>query len=397
MKKILSLLLVCTFILLACQEDYEHNPITSDDVIPSAIENLSYTSINGGFDISYDLPSDKDLLYVKAVYENSKGEMAEVRASIYDNKIQILGFGDTSEKEVTVYAVDRSENVSKGVSFTASPLMPPVHIIKGAMEITPDFGGAKFKWVNEQQTPIAILLFAENEQGELENVHTVYTSQSETSHSLRGFESVPQPFAAVIRDRYDNFSDTIYPGTPDKLLTPLFEERLDKAKFQKVVLANDDNWDAWEGDYWNAFDDDLGSIVHTQGDHPRPSIMTIDLGANVVLSRIKLFQRAPNQQHWAYTHGNPKSYTLYGAKELPGSDGNLDNWIKLRGCESIKPSGLPIGQNTDEDIAHFLAGDEYTFEESVEIRYFRLAVQETWDGAGFINFSELTFWGNVIN
>lgn len=396
MKKIFSLLAIFSLAFLSCEEDYEHKPITSDSVAPGAISNLNFTPINGGFDVFYDLPGDKDLLYVKAVYQTSKGETADVIASVYDNKLRILGFGNTEEREVSLYAVDRSENVSKAVTFKASPLSPPVNTVKESMDITADFGGAKFKWINSQKTPLAIMLFAKNSKGEMENVRTIYSSQSETSFSIRGYESVPLPFAAVIRDRYDNFSDTIYPKTPDKLLTPLFEERLNKKMIKKVVLANDDNWDAWEGDYWNAFDDDMGSIVHTQGDHARPSIMTIDLGQNVVLSRFKLFQRMPSQPHFAFTHGNPKIYTVYGAKELPGNDGNLADWIKLRDCESIKPSGLPNGTNTDEDIDKFLNGDEFTFDEGIEIRYFRLAIQETWDGAGFVNFTELTFWGNII-
>lgn len=396
MKKVFILLAIFSLAFLACEEDYEHKPITSDSAVPGPITNLNFTPINGGFDITYDLPGDKDLLYVKAVFKNSKGETADVIASAYDNKIQILGFGNTEEREVSLYTVDRSENVSKAVSFRAAPLDPPVMTVKESMDITADFGGAKFKWINTQKTPLAIMLFVQNSNGEMENVSTIYSSQSETSFSIRGYESVATPFAAVIRDRFDNFSDTIYPKTPDKMLIPLSEERLDKKLFKKVVLANDDNWDAWEGDYWNCFDDDMESIVHTQGDHARPSIMTVDLGQTVVLSRFKVYQRAPSTPEWAFTHGNPKLYTVYGAKELPGNDGNLADWIKLRDCESIKPSGLPIGTNTDEDMDHFLNGDEFTFDEGVEIRYFRFVVHDTWDGAGFIDFSEMTFWGNII-
>jgi len=398
MKKIYSSLVILALAFFACEEDYEHSPITLEDQAPGPITNIKYTPINGGFDISYDLPSDKDLLYVKAVYKNNTGEMAEVKASVYANKLQILGYGDTEEKEVSVYAVDRSENISEAISFKASPLTTPVTIIQETMEITADFGGAKYKWTNEQKVPLAILLFAKNENGEMENVRTIYTSQSETSFAIRGYDSIPRSFAAMVRDRYDNYSDTIYPKTPDRLLTPLFEERLDKTKFKKIVLDNDDDWGAWGTDYTYGYDDDLNSFVHTQGDHPRPSIMTIDLGQNVVLSRFKLYQRALNEPYWAFTHGNAKQYTVYGAKELPaGTDGNLDNWIRLRDCESIKPSGLPLDSNTDEDMDHFFNGDEYTFEEPLEIRYFRIAVNETWDGSGFITFSELTFWGSIIN
>ncbi|MCK0158033.1 DUF4959 domain-containing protein [Cellulophaga sp. F20128] len=397
MKHLIKLIIVPVVLVLFACEEYQHGPLATDSSIPSIIENVSITPINGGLSIDYDLPSDSDLLYVKAIYTNSKGVEAEVKTSAFNNKIEILGFSDTSERTVKLYSVDRSRNNSEPVTVSGSPLTPPVFMVQETMAITSDFGGARFTWENELNTPITIELMTTNPvTGRLETVETVYTEQSATRSSIRGYESVPRLFAAVIRDRYDNFSDTIYAPTPDKLLTPLFEQRLDKSKFEKVVLDNDDNWDAWEGDYWNLFDDDIMSIVHTQGDKPRPSILTVDLGANVTLSRFNVLQRQTAGVGFAYTHGNPKTYNVYGAKELPGQDGNLDDWILLKECESIKPSGSPIGTNTDEDVDHFEAGDEYTFDEAVEIRYFRFAVYSTWDGAGYIDFSEMTFWGNIV-
>ena len=400
MKHLIKLLVVPMMVMLvlfACEE-HQHGPLISDGSNPPAIENIVVTPLNGGLSIGYDLPSDSDLLYVKAVYTTSAGEEAEVKTSAFDNTIEILGFGDTTERSVKLYSVDRSENSSEPITVTGTPLTPPVFIVQETMAITADFGGARFTWENDLNTPITIELMSINDDtGELETMNTVYTEQSAAKSSLRGYESVPRLFAAVIRDRYDNFSDTIYADTPDQMLIPLFEERLDKTKFNKIVLDNDDNWDAWEGDYWNFFDDDMTSIVHTQGDQPRPSIMTVDLGANVTLSRFTLFQRLSHGTSHAYAHGNPKTYTVYGAKELPGQDGNLDDWILLKECESLKPSGSPIGTNTDEDIDHLWAGDEYTFDEAIEIRYFRIAVYSTWDGAGYINASQMTFWGNIVD
>ena len=398
MKTSILPLYIALLLLISCKEKMEHNPVLRDGQKPGPVENVKFTPINGGFDISYDLPADKDILYVKADYIDSKGEMASAKASGFDNEIRILGFGDVTEKTVTLYAVDRSENISEPVSFSGTPLVPPVDIIRETMHITEDFSGARFSWVNELQTPVSILLYAENENGQLESVQTVYTSQTETSFSLRGYPSEPTRFAAVIRDRYDNFTDTIYPPTPEGLLTPLFEERLDKDKFNKVILSDDTSWDAWEGYYEGWYDEslhDIDGIAHTQGDDPFPQIWTVDLGVTVKLSRFILHQR--QNQSWAFTHGNPKSFTVYGAKELPPDDGTFDNWIKLRDCESIKPSGLPIGQLTDEDLDRFQAGDEFAFEDAPEIRYFRLAVHQTWDGSGFVNLNEITFFGNITN
>jgi len=397
MKYILKFILAATLLLFLACEEYEHGPISKDGTNPSVIENLVLTPIHGGFDISYDLPNDNDLLYVKAVYTNSQGEEAEVKTSVFNNKIQILGFGDTEEKTIQLFSADRSENISEPVVLKGIPLTPPVFLIQETLEITEDFGGARFSWKNDQNAPVAIKLLAPNELGDLEPVKTQYTEQVNGRVSVRGYASEPTLFAAVIRDRYDNFSDTIFAKTADKLLIPLFEEKLDKTKFLKVILQNDTNFDAWEGDYWNFFDDDMETIVHTQGDAPRPNILTVDLGVNVTLSRFTMYQRLSHGEAHAYAHGNPKTYTVYGSKELPGQDGNLDDWILLKDCEAIKPSGLPIGQNTDEDIDHLWAGDEFTFDEPIEIRYFRVAIHETWDGSGYINASEMSFWGSVID
>ncbi|WP_034040900.1 DUF5000 domain-containing lipoprotein [Wocania ichthyoenteri] len=395
--KIIVLIIPILLLFIGCEEN-EHEPISKSSLIPPKVENLAFTPINGGVDITYDLPAGKDLLYVKAVYTNSAGNLAEVKTSIFNNNIQILGFGDTNEKTIKVYTVTRSEVASEPVVFTVSPLTPPVFAIQQTIDIVADFGGAKFTWENDLNAPISVELLAEDQYGDLVKVRTEYTSLKTNKVSLRGYASVPTKFAAVIRDRYDNYSDTIYPSTPDKLLTPLFEELLDKSKMLRRPLQNDDNWANWGGSIENLLDNDFTNYAHTQaGNVPRPSIMTIDLGSLVTLSRFKLYQRSLNEQNFAFTHGNPKRYDVYGSKEVPGEDGNLEDWILLKECLSVKPSGLPLGQKTDEDIASFLSGDEFTFDDPVEIRYFRLAVHETWDGSGYINLSELSFWGSISN
>lgn len=394
MKNIFILLVFSIVLVVGCEEK-KYQPLSDDGVAPAAITNVQFEPIAGGFDISYDIPDDSDLLYVKAVYTDSHGDVAEVKSSMYTNEITIEGFGDTLAKTVDLYSVDRGENISKPASFTANPLLPSVKTMEKLLNITADFGGAKFSWENSEKTPIVIMLYAEDTLGRMENVHNVYTSMESGSYSIRGMESVPTRFAAIIRDRWDNFSDSIHPANKEKLI-PLLEERLDKTLFRKVVLANDDNWDAWEGDYYHTFDDDMLTINHTQGDHASPNIMTVDFGAEVTLSRFIVYQRQSHgPEYHAYTHGNPKKYDVYGSLDLPGMDGNLEDWTFLKSCTSIKPSGLGLGQNTDEDIDHIITGDEYTFSEPIKIRYFRFAVTETWDGAGYIGFSEMTFFGQV--
>lgn len=383
---------ILTITICAC------NPleVVEDSVPPGPITINSVVPVPGGFDVAYDLPSDDDLLYVVARYQINDGQTSEVKASIYQSNLSIYGFGDTLQKTVQLYAVDRSENLSDPVEFTNVPLEAPVNAIQKSLEFIADFGGITFTWVNISEAPVSILLYAEDSTGVMQNVHTIYTSVDSGRYSLRGYDPEPLHFSAIVRDRWDNLSTTKYPPTPDSTMTPYYEGRLDKTKFRQVILTNDTDWNAWEGQFEYAYDDDFQSFVHSQGDHAMPQIQTIDLGVKVRLSRFVVNQRGLEQSGWAYTHGNPKTYDIYGAMELGDASGNLDDWILLQSCTSVKPSGLPIGQNTDEDMIHFFEGDEFSFINPPEIRYFRFAVQSTWDGAGFINYSELTFFGDII-
>jgi hypothetical protein len=208
---------------------------------------------------------------------------------------------------------------------------------------------------------------------------------------------IPTRFAAVVRDRWDNVSDTIKPQ--GEKLTPLFEQKLDKTRMRKVVLTSDTKWDAWGFKYENLIDDNFKTTGHTQGDHAWPQIFTVDLGVKAKLSRFRVYQRGPDDTGWFYSHGNPKKYDVYGAEVMPADPDDLSQWKKLREvCISTKPSGEGT-QVTDEDIVHGINGDEYDFDQTnnpSEIRYFRLVVWETWDGAGFVDFQELTWWGNII-
>jgi hypothetical protein len=395
MKNFKLILLLTLLVFVACTE-FEHGPNVTSSVNPAKVENVILTPINGGFEISYDLPKNNDILYVKAVYINSKGIEAEVKSSVFSNKIQILGFEDMTEKNIKLYAVNRSDMISEPVSISGTPLISPLQLIQQNMAIVADFGGVKYLWINELKVPIAIDLLVKNNLGKMVVVKTQFTSQQGAAQvSLRGYESVPTLFAAVIRDSYSNVSDTVYAATPDKLLTPIFETRLNKKLFKKVVLANDQDWSQWGNDYFDLFDDDLTSTGHTLGGAAFPQILTVDLGVNVKLSRFTVYQRT--ETGFAYTHGNPKVYDVYGAKVLPGTNGDLSEWTLLKQCVSTKPSGLPGTQKNDEDIARALAGDEYTFEDGTEIRYFRFVVKETWDGATYVDFNELTFWGVLQN
>ena len=400
MKKLyLFLVLLNLAILMSCNEN-TLEPLSNDGVAPGIVEIISVTPLHGGFEVKFKQPSDNDLLYIKAEYDLVGGVIGEVQVSYFENKLKVMGFGDTTERTAKIYAVDRSGNMSAPVESNASPLVPPIRLVQDSLTIIADFGGARFTWINRTQTPISIEFFAEDTiTHKLTKVNTVYTSQLISKYSIRNMDSIPTEFAAVIRDRWDNVSDTIKPQGGK--LTPLFEQKLDKTRMRKIVLTSDTKWDAWGFKYENLYDDNFRYYRTPRGDHPWPQIFTIDLGVKAKLSRFRLYQRGPqgnipDGSGTYYSHGNPLKYDVYGAAVMPADPNNLSQWQKLREvCISTKPSGAGT-QVTDEDIVHAENGDEYDFDQVAspsEIRYFRLVVWRTWDGAGFVDFVELSLVG----
>src|SRR5690606_14879527 len=81
-----------------------------------------------------------------------------------------------------------------------------------------------------------------------------------------------------------------------------------------------------------------------------PQWFTFDLGVTAKLSRLVLFKRLSNA--YLYNSGAVKRWTLYGSNN-PNPDGSFDeSWIFLMDCNSYKPSGLPPGENTNEDLEY---------------------------------------------
>jgi hypothetical protein len=106
MKNYFLLLVVLSFIAFGCSEEpVGQQPI--DNVAPGAITDVKVDNIPGGAILTYKLPSDEDLLYVKAIYILKDGVKSESRASMYTDTLKVAGFGDMLPREVTLIAMNR--------------------------------------------------------------------------------------------------------------------------------------------------------------------------------------------------------------------------------------------------------------------------------------------------
>ncbi len=386
MKRYLFLFLIITCYLVSCTEA-ERPVIATDNVPPGPVSNVEVTNIPGGAILKYQLPEDEDLLYVKAYYSLKEGVKSEVRASLYSDTLTILGFGTEDERTVEIVAVDRSRNESPVVTATIKPLEAPIVTIGNTLRVIPDFGGVHLFWDNINRNEISIILEELDNNSEYNPIEIFYSSMSAGDVASRGMDTLPKLFRAYVQDRWENKSIPI-----EATISPLFEEEFNHLKFKALLLSGDEP-DAWGWTLPNAFDGNLGTGFHTANNSGRwPQTISFDLNLTGKISRIKIWQR---QEDWEFRHGNLKRFEIWGT-----NDGEHMNdwsvWTKMMECESIKPSGLPLGQLSDEDRAAVAAGEEFTCSPDFPaVRYLRLKAIETWSGGDFFHFMEIKVFGQT--
>lgn len=375
----------------SCKEENRRHPLENDGIPPAPISEVQVENLPGAARIAYSLPADEDLLYVQADYEIRPGVKQETKASFFDNALVVRGFGDTNPHEVQLYAVDRGGNKSDVVTATVHPLLPPVQAVYDSLDYYEDFGGISVSFVNGAQADIVVNVIVRDPSGEWVDYDRDYTSQASGLFTVRGLESRPTEFGVYVRDRWSNMSDTLI-----KTLTPLFEQELDKALFKPLVLPTDaaSTWPL--ADLWNNNTVQLSGF-HSNGNEGFPESFTMDLGVKAKLSRFRTWQVHDGRE---YSSGNIKQFELWGSN-APASDGSWDSWTLLGEFEIVKPSGMAVGQLSNEDIATAAAGDESLVPIAAPaVRYLRFKVISTFasppnSSTGSAWLIELGFWGQV--
>lgn len=359
---------------------------------PAQISGLKITSTPGGAIITYKIPDDPNLAYVKAEYEIQPGVFREAKSSYYTDTLELVGYGDTLSHEVKIYSVGRNEKESEPLSLNVKPLTPPVKSVFKTLTLTATFGGVYITFKNSTQANLAITVMMDTTGlGTWHTLTTYYTAELEGSFAARGLDTIERKFAVYIQDHWNNSSDTL-----TELLTPIYEQLIPKSLF-KVYPLNGDTWnDPSLPQYpiqnlWN-------DIVNTHEDifaiqvAPLPNWFTLDLGEEVLLSRMKLYQRLPYPFNAAW----PRVFEIWGS-DAPNANGDWDNsWQLLGHFEFRKPSGLPGTQYTADDLDYVAAGEDFIFPDGIPtVRYIRFKLLDTYGGAGKYQLGELTFWGQV--
>ncbi|MDF2188275.1 DUF5000 domain-containing lipoprotein [Paraflavitalea sp. CAU 1676] len=391
MKK--QLLILSTFCavtgLWSCTKEEENGIKENNSNPPGLVSNVKVTNENGAATITYTMPADQDLLYVKAMYTLANGTKREVKASTYTNALRVDGFSDTLKHTVQLIAVNKSEVASAPVDVTVEPLVSPIQLVYRNLQVTATAGGIRIKSLNKFRGNVVIVPLMDSlSKGDFISLDNIYTSDSIIATSIRGLTPVQKKFAFFVRDRWLNTTDTLYLN-----LTPAKEVLLPRSGYSSFVCDNDTkmSFNTTVEMMWQGLLNNEWPCTYTDESSGVPTTITWSVGPQPVkLTRFNLLTRREGSLY--YAKGSPRRFEVYGANE-PTRDGDWSKWTKIQTFEVIKPSGLPLGQETSADAAAGASGFTFDFsEDTPKYRYLRIKCLQNWIGSYFIVIQNMNVW-----
>ena len=391
MKKLLFLTILI-FAVSSCskQDDGDTTP-------PSVLTVDGVTPTNGGGIISYTLPNDDDILYVRAEYTNSNGVDVSRASSSYNNSIEIDGLNQTTALTITLYVVDENYNQSAPIYVELVPLESFIYLVQESIEVNTDLGGFRITWENIQSKTVYVFVHINN--GIDEEIRILSSNNSSESIAVRGLPSEEITISTRIEDFDENSTTLEEKGT----LTPLFEQVIDKSTWT-LVASQSVNGNAWEGASVNFWDDVIDTTNNNSdnsyfmiwrdlngGSLNWPLDLVIDLNKNVKVTRFTVWQRAywyngPSDIPYYFQEENMKSFTMYASNDA-------QVWEELGQFDIGDPrdSDGNIPQSAFDSAAN---GHEFELDEvSESFRYLKFSVTSNYGSEAYVNGSEITMYG----
>lgn len=391
MKKLL-LLTILIFTIGSCSKRDD-----GDTTPPSVLTIDSVTPTNGGGIISYTLPNDDDILYVRAEYTNSNGVDVSRASSSYNNSIEIDGLNQTTALTITLYVVDQNYNQSAPIYVELVPLDSFIYLVQESIEVNTDLGGFRITWENIQSKTVYVFVHINN--GTEEEIRILSSNNSSESIAVRGLPSEEITISTRIEDFDENSTTLEEKGT----LTPLFEQVIDKSTWT-LVASQSVNGNAWEGASANFWDDVIDTTNNNSdnsyfmiwrdlngGSLDWPLDLVIDLNKNVKITRFTVWQRAfwyngPSDVPYYFQEENMKSFNLYASNDA-------QVWEELGQFDIGDPrdSEGNIPQSALDSAAN---GHEFELDEvSESFRYLKFRVTSNYGSEAYVNGSEITMYG----
>lgn len=407
MKKInknsagILMLLIVLLGLNACKrDDGDRQPASANKTKPGVVTNIKVQNLNGAANITYSLPNSDNLLYVLAQYNINGKTQRQTKSSYYTDTIKVDGFAESKDYTVTLWAVSRANVMSDPVTVTVHPDTPYYRLVKESVQINSDFGGVNVTALDPAKKSVGIILIAYDSSTQaLEVQDQHYTNTDSINYAVRGYAATPRKFGVYVTDQFGNISDTTV-----VTLTPIFETLLDKSRFSIYKTPSDSPTAyGWEVPYlWDGKTDDYSAGWHTAPGAPPPMQCTFSMGVSAKLSRFVMWER-PDQ--YAYSHGNPRDFSIWGSNKAAPADAVLPqkaavgtvvgDWVDVGNYHyPDPPSGLSPGFTNASDAAFVAAGVNFDIPPGAPpIRIFRLLVHDTWSGGDFAHVMEFSIYG----
>jgi hypothetical protein len=416
----LSMLAVMLF-LTACGEK-----ALDDSPTPAAVTNLSYEKTNGGAIISYTLPVDENLLFVRANYVNSQNKEVSKVSSGYDNKIEIDGFADLSPRTIKLYSVGRNGKESAAASIEVVPDTSYIELIRRNLQFESILGGVRATWYTPSDKTVFVYVdYTEVGSGRASQRILSSSRMDTVRMNIKGLDSIPYNFTVTVEDFSNNKTESLEKGT----FTPRPELKIPKAgwKLFSGNGGNSANGDYAEGKSVNFFDDiidtrDSGTdnsyfIVRRDNNggslmffnditvsNGKPLMMIVDMGAEYMISRIMCWQRAYDyanriddtsgisSTYAYYKDDNLKSFLFYAtdnANEIT-NENIWNNYLMV--CDFGGP--FEDGYVPASKIQEAVNGHEFEFPDMMgPYRYFVMGLTATYGSEIQACFSEISLYG----
>ena len=185
MNKIKYIGLFVIFVI-SCVDDSEHGPYGSDNINPGPVTINEVVNTPGGAVIYFTPPSDEDLLYVKAAFQDENEIERQVIVSSVIDSLNLVGFAEEGTYPVDVIAVDRGENESIPTTVNISPLEAPIHAILNSMIGNDDFGGINISYENPTRAEVSLNLSTIDQEGNLVFRESFYTQVKQVALIVLG-------------------------------------------------------------------------------------------------------------------------------------------------------------------------------------------------------------------
>jgi hypothetical protein len=387
-----SVIIALMIAFVACNKDEE-----ADMTPPGIVSNVSIEPLNGGAKITYKLPEDNDILFVKASYTSSLGKEVFKVGSLYNSEIEIDGFNDINEHQVMLEVFDRSGNASEPVFASFVPLKSHIQLVQESMVLTADFGGVRVEWDNVSEKSVFTYLSYTTSQGN-EVTRILSSDRAHEKVVVRGMDTTLTEFFVQVEDFYGNKTETASKGS----YKPLFEEKIDKSKWKLVsTLSIDGN--AWEGRTEYLWDDVVDTKESAEdnsycmiwrnrngGQLNYPLDIVIDMNASVVINRFTVWQRA-------FWYGNESDYYYYQSENFKSFDlytsNDLINW-QMIGEYSLDDPKDANGKVPSAAIEEAISGHGFELDQYPQpFRYLKFSITENYGSEEYVNISELSLFG----